>query len=370
MQQSPNWINKVLQIRVKSQTIRHLHKARSQSFAYGIENISSELHKNGFVATSFPILSVAECKKIKDEIPKLFRGEFDTGVYPDEWHYREGISLDNVTREICNAWKSSSCIASIVLNEDIGQIVSELMNWDSVRLAQDDVIWKTPLEDDNSNNGDHSTCSINKGINTVGFHQDSAYISTQFLPQENNSVTVWFALDNIYEESGCLEYAIGSHLWRPILHQIEEEKCSNDSNLPSEGFHSLDENSYRNSISVAAARAGIEGNVEQLIQKVPVPMGHAIFHHQDVWHGSGPNLSKSIHRRALVAHYLKGDIEFRENGKKSSAPWGSTSYIYGRYKKHNSTHVDESFFPVVYANCNSEFYRTEWIDSYTKRTKL
>lgn len=312
-------MNKLPKIRITSKNIRYLHKSRSKRSIDGIKNLSPELQKNGYAATSFPILSVTECQSIKDEIPKLFRGEFDTGVYPDEWHYREGISLENVTREICNAWKSSSCIASIVLNEDIGRLISELMDWDAVRLAQDDIIWKTPLKDDNTNSGVDDTCSSsNQGINTVGFHQDSAYISTQFSPQENNSVTVWFALDDVYEENGCLEYVTGSHLWRPILHQIQEKKSDNDStNLPSESFHSLDENSYRNSIHVAATYAGVEGNVEDLIQKVPVPMGHAIVHHQDVWHGSGPNLSKSLHRRALVAHYLKGDIKFREDDRKS-----------------------------------------------------
>lgn len=291
-------------------TTRLLHSSITER-SIDVEHLSSKLHKDGFTTTQSPFLSAIECTKIKEEIPRLFRGNFATGVYPDEWHYREGISLSNVTREMCNSWKSSPLIASIVLNKEIGEFISQLMNWDSVRLAQDDVIWKVSSQD--------NMIKQNQGIDTVGYHQDSAYISTQFVPYENNSVTVWFALDDVHEENGCLEYARGSHLW-PILHNSHEKDCTSsdekensNSNTSSETFHSSDASSYRNSMMEAAALCtGIDGNKQQLtIKKAPVPMGHAVIHHQDVWHGSGPNLSTIHHRRALVAHYLRGDVEFR-----------------------------------------------------------
>lgn len=49
------------------------------------------------------------------------------------------------------------------------------------------------------------------------------------------------------------------------------------------------------------------------VVSVPVSQGHAIFHHQNVWHGSGPNRSTIRHRRALVGHYLRGDVEFKQD---------------------------------------------------------
>lgn len=109
---------------------------------------------------------------------------------------RQGLSRDDVTREICNAWKSDRLIASVILSETIGEMVSRITGWSSVRIAQDDVIWKPPSQ-------------LNT---TVAFHQDGAYISDQFVPRENNSVTVWIALDDVTEDMGCLEYAVGSHL--------------------------------------------------------------------------------------------------------------------------------------------------------------
>jgi Phytanoyl-CoA dioxygenase (PhyH) len=120
---------------------------------------------------------------------------------------------------------------------------------------------------------------------------------------------------------------------------------------------------------------------------VPVSQGCAIVHHQNVWHGSGPNRSNIRHRRALVGHYLRGDVQFRagEVFKMSRAfifrtifgiiahlssvddavqatPWGRTSYIYGRYKRFQSVEVDESFFPIVYASSGQ--VRTSWLDEY------
>ena len=72
------------------------------------EFLSSQLHSKGFVPTTSQILSLETTAMIKDRMNRLFHGQFDTGVYPDEWHWRAGISKPNVTREICNSWKSDT----------------------------------------------------------------------------------------------------------------------------------------------------------------------------------------------------------------------------------------------------------------------
>ena len=50
---------------------------------------------------------------------RLFKGEFDTEIYPDEWHWREGISKPDAFREIVNAWKSDDAVAAVALNAAI-----------------------------------------------------------------------------------------------------------------------------------------------------------------------------------------------------------------------------------------------------------
>ena len=44
-------------------------------------------------------------EELRRRFDGLWRGEFETGIYPDEWHYREGMSKPHITREIVNAWK-------------------------------------------------------------------------------------------------------------------------------------------------------------------------------------------------------------------------------------------------------------------------
>jgi ectoine hydroxylase-related dioxygenase (phytanoyl-CoA dioxygenase family) len=123
---------------------------------------------------------------------------------------RQGLSREEVTREMCNVWKSDRLVASIVLQERLGQFIASITGWQSVRLAQDDLIWKAPRS---------TNASIPSSV--VGFHQDAAYISNQFEPLENNSVTVWMALDDVDDETGCVQYVPGSHLWR--LEEVRNE---------------------------------------------------------------------------------------------------------------------------------------------------
>ena len=57
---------------------------------------------------------------LRESFPKLFAGKFDTGVYPDEWYSREGMSLPDVTRHMANAWKADLTLAMVALSAEIG----------------------------------------------------------------------------------------------------------------------------------------------------------------------------------------------------------------------------------------------------------
>lgn len=75
-----------------------------------------------------------------------------------------------VRAKIVNAWKADRTVASAVLSEELGKLAARLAGWSSARVAQDDVVWKPP------------------GSGPVAFHQDSAYISRQFIPVR---ISVW-----------------------------------------------------------------------------------------------------------------------------------------------------------------------------------
>lgn len=264
---------------------------------------SSSFETNGYVVLGDWL---SHPPAILSRLSNLFNGDFPTGVYPDEWHWRKGISREGATKEIVNAWKADVEIAKLVFDVKLAKTVQELTGWESVRIAQDDVILKPPLG------------------SAVGPHRDSTYIGDQFeRPTDGKpvSITAWIPFDEVDEENGTLLFVPGSHLWR-------------DTSLPREAaFHVEDGFDPK-----VALQAWLE---ERKSKFVPVNLkpGDVSFHHEDLVHCSGPNKSLTRHRRIVAVHFLRGDAKFKAKG---------VGYIYGRYKLWNSQQVLEEFFPTVY----------------------
>ncbi|KAH9251024.1 hypothetical protein BASA81_011070 [Batrachochytrium salamandrivorans] len=225
----------------------------------------SQFDRDGFVVVRDALRGV-DFSQVQSRCEGLFRGEFETGAYPDEWHWRQGMSLPLQTKEICNAWKSDLVLASLVMKESLAQLVGELMGWESVRIAQDDVILKPA-----------------GGGSAVGLHQDSAYISTNFAlgsrRTECLSVTMWIPLEFVDAGNGSLTYVKGSHLL-PTVGRIGE-------------FHAPNSN-HHNSLEA--------GEMETMIMHP----GDVVIHHESTWHFSRPNHSPTRSRNVLVIHYLRG----------------------------------------------------------------
>ena len=254
------------------------------------------------------------------------------------------MSLPNMTKEICNGWKSDSIIASIVLSSQIHAITSQLHDWNSSRIAQDDVISKP-----------HS------GGTAVQFHRDGSYISDQFSPTNNNSITVWLPLDDVKLTSGTIEYISQSHKWKDIKKNQFNFHSSNNSSCHRTNFlQSIDFNPNNNPNSQQQYGNEIE------FHYVEVPSGGVAFHHQNTFHGSGSNNTNNQMRRALVIHTLNGDCKFHSERK--------PSYIYGRYQlqesyKTNSGEIEmkpindlqETFYPLCW---DSKLPRSKWLQRY------
>ena len=241
----------------------------------------------------------------------LFRGEFETGIQPDEWNWRAGVSSPDHTRQICNGWKADRAIARLVLAEAVGRCCTELMEWPGARINQDNVIWKPP------------------GAKPLGFHQDDAY-QDWIVP--SSMVSCWMAMDDTSAEGGTIEYVPGSHRW-PV-----GDKCGQ--------FHAPDD--YHQALKIAAEGLGI-GNYG--ITKLAVNAGDAVFHHGATWHGSGTNSSDKP-RRSVVSHCMSSAARFHES---------NTSPIYSRYKRAGTTEMDDSFFPVLWTRDDG---RSPFLDSY------
>ena len=105
------------------------------------EDQLKDFQRNGFL-TLDKFINLKYLDELKHRIDLLFRGEFETGIEPDEWNWKSGRDPNNVTRQICNGWKSDSLIKQVVCNPIIGQTISKLMNWKGARLIQDNILWK------------------------------------------------------------------------------------------------------------------------------------------------------------------------------------------------------------------------------------
>jgi ectoine hydroxylase-related dioxygenase (phytanoyl-CoA dioxygenase family) len=260
------------------------------------------------------LVSTETVEKLRRSFDSLFRGEFETGVRPDEVNWQEGKSDPTRTRQICNGWKADREIARIVLSETLGARIAALTGWRGVRIMIDNVIWKPPA------------------TKSLGFHQDNAYLSW-FAPGE--ICTCWIALDDTRAEGGTIEFVRGSHQW-PLR--------------PPEGeFHAPED--YRAPMRKAAAQAGVEPE----IACVEVRAGGGSFHHGATWHGSGTNRSE-FPRRSLVLHAMPSDVEYvPERFADGIGP------IYSRYKRLGDNQLDENYFPILW---REDGYRTAEIEAY------
>ncbi|MCW5735046.1 MAG: phytanoyl-CoA dioxygenase family protein [Enhydrobacter sp.] len=267
--------------------------------------------RDGFLIVE-RFLSEERVAALRERFPRLFAGKFDTGVYPDEWYWREGMSLPDVTRHMANAWKADLAIARLALSADVGRAAARLAGWPGVRLGQDTIWWKVP------------------NAKPIALHQDSSFMDFLDPPA---TVTCWVALDDTHREAGTLEYVAGSHRW-PITP------------LP-EAFHGPDD--YRAQMRSAAAAAGVDPPEPIFIE---VPAGSCVFHAGEIWHGSGPNRTGDRMRRSIGIHMLPCSARF------SDRPGG---YIYRRYQRTDDASLDESFFPLLWTE---DGRRTAWIDGY------
>ncbi|MBK8251339.1 MAG: phytanoyl-CoA dioxygenase family protein [Polyangiaceae bacterium] len=251
--------------------------------------------------------------RVKERFGPLFAGEFETGVWPDEWYWREEISLPDATRHMSGAWKSDKTIAAVSLSAELGKVVSTLVDWPGARIGLDTLWWKTP------------------GAKAIALHQDSTYHAS-LNPAE--VVTCWVALDDTEKNAGTIEYVPGSHRWA-LKEDIGE-------------FHAP-KGDYQSTMRAAARAAGV---IDPEVVQMEVAAGTCIIHHGRLWHGSGSNQSATRIRRSLAVHLTRSDTQFRSD---------RLGYVYGRYKRRGDLTMDESFFPITWTR---DGYRTPWLSEY------
>ena len=143
----------------------------------------ADFKRDGFITVD-RIISDEEVALLRDRYDELFKGNYETGLVPDEVNWQAGRDAPERTRQICNGWKSDRYVASVILQESIGRACAKIGNWPGTRISQDNILWKPP------------------GGKPLGFHQDSSYEQWTTIP---DWVSCWIALDDATEENGCLQ---------------------------------------------------------------------------------------------------------------------------------------------------------------------
>ncbi|MFP6741135.1 MAG: phytanoyl-CoA dioxygenase family protein, partial [Alphaproteobacteria bacterium] len=160
---------------------------------------TAQFHADGMVQID-RIIDDKTVEALRRAYDRLFRGEFTTGVTPDEVNWQEGTGDPSLSRQICNGWKADPEIARIMLREDFGRTLAGLTDWPGIRIMTDNVLWKPP------------------GARPLGYHQVNAYLSW-FRPQE--LISLWIALDDTSADGGTMEVVRGSHAWDQPVPQGE-----------------------------------------------------------------------------------------------------------------------------------------------------
>ena len=269
---------------------------------------------DGFISFD-KFLEPHEIDLLRSRVEPLFRGEWQTGLAPDEVNWQEGRDRDGKTRQLCNTWKADYQVASVVLKETVGRVAAQLSGWYGTRIHLDNIIWKPP------------------GTSGLVMHQDGSY-NHYMVP--NRLTSLWMALDDTSAAKGTVLYVKGSHRWGVA---------------PKPKSFLTDD--YLAPMHEAARIAGI-ANPE--VVPIEVPAGGLAVHCEWLWHGSGPNVADKP-RRAIVAHCTPDITRFHPT---------NAGNVYIRYRKRDDTGMDESFFPILWTR---DGYRTPWLDGYMAKAK-
>lgn len=242
------------------------------------------------------LIDLDQPAEIRDESVKILTGEYSTGIAPDKIKWKPG-DKETVVKSVCNAWKSSGLLWSLIENLSLYESVARMMGWNSVRLNQDSILVVPP------------------GSSGVTFHFDNAY---QDWHSPGGIATIWISLSDLtHEGSSALSYAAGSQHWH---HGDRVAKFTTNGNPDSEMIHFANTAGYTLTLNSFAYN-----------------IGDASIHHGQLWHGSYQNLTP-VSRFAYAIHLMNGESRFND----------VTSPYFSRYRLKGTDFMDESFFPLLW----------------------
>ena len=249
----------------------------------------------------------AALELLRERFLRLFDGEYETGIKPDEVNWVPGRDPEDRTRQICNGWRADNVVAAQVLSERTGRLAAQLARYAASASSRTTCSGSRRAQR-------RSASTRTRRTRTTSCRRDDHVLDLARRPAGRR---------------GPVEYVRGSHLW--------PTDAAGALAVPRAG---------------GLARAGAGGGAGRRgarLVPVVVKAGGGSFHHGRTWHGSPPNTSAERARMALVSHMLPVEARFHET---------NVDLIYSRYRRRGDLSLDESFFPVLW---DESGYRTPWL---------
>lgn len=319
-----------------------------------------KMDDGGYNIFAEPFISAKSVQQLREQMDKVFNGEYSTGKPPTKTpaqlsslkNNNKNNNSNNKNKNnnsatpksvihMINISKADLLFQQLALHPAIGEAVAKVMNWPSVKFAQDQVWFKPP-----------------GGSSALSFHRDSPYFD--MVPQD--IATLWITLDDLYDVSnsndddndnkmkknplGPLEYCFGSHKWGnrdnegdraagartgsasqffdpdyyALLRsaaQREADSCNRENQQQQPKRRNRDDDHDAEEDEVDDEKCSLSTLLTEAkdlikIEIVAAGAGGGSIHNGRTFHGSGPNVTPDQPRRGIGIHYVRGDAKFRK----------------------------------------------------------
>ena len=82
--------------------------------------------RDGYLIVEEGLVSARALGLLRTRYERLFDGEYETGIKPDEVNWVPGRDPEDRTRQICNGWRADNVIAAQVLSARTGRLGAQL----------------------------------------------------------------------------------------------------------------------------------------------------------------------------------------------------------------------------------------------------
>jgi ectoine hydroxylase-related dioxygenase (phytanoyl-CoA dioxygenase family) len=211
---------------------------------------------------------LAACNEAMD---RVWSGHFDLGEAPNGY-FNPGDDPGAI-RKANNGWRATRAIRDLVFHAPIAACAARLLQCESIRLWEDQIL-------DKPTGGDPSA--------SVGWHTDWTYWGGSVA--EPRMITAWVPYQDVNPTNGTLQFVDKSHRAR-IGDGSDFLATDRDAQLE---------------------RILGEGGGD--VVDVDMRAGQVSFHSPMLLHGSGPNLGPSA-RRATAVHLMDGALRSARRGE-------------------------------------------------------